>query len=433
MKKRLVSIMLAAVLSASLLAGCGNSSASSSSTAASSASETEAVSEASSTADSVAEASSATESTTASGTRTVTDSDGNKVTIPANVTKVAPAIGAFAQVTEMLTGGSGKIVAAATQQISDDFKSVFTDYTKSNPNNYDATSVEDLIASGAQVVYGPKAMWTEEQLKQLSDAGIAFVSISNLSDAKSMMASFQLIGDILGTKESERAKEFNQYYQGLLDDAAKKTANLTEDQKVKVLKLNVSGGAYTTVNKTDIFSDIVSSAGGVNVAADYEAAGGFGNGQGQQASASGNQQQAQGQSVSGNAQQGQRGSGSGQGGRGSGGPQSGLNVDAEQIISWNPAVIITNDQESTNAILKDSALQNVDAVKNKAVYTSPKGLYLWGVRSAENAMMTPWLGKILYPDLFSDVDMNSVVKNFYKTWYNTDIDDTEVEKILAGQ
>lgn len=427
MKKRFLSLILAGMLSVTSLAACGSSS----SKDASSTSSVTAVSEAVETS-SVSEAASSG-ATDADGTRTVTDSDGNEVTIPAEVTRVAPAIGAFAQVTEMLTNGSGKIVAAATQQISDDFKAVFTDYTKSNPNNYDATSVEDLIASGAQVVYGPKAMWTDEQLQQLSDAGIAFVSISNLSSAKDMMKSFQLIGDILGEEESKRATQFNEYYQGLLDDASGKTADLTDDQKVKVLKLNVSGGAYTTVNKTDIFSDIVTGVGGVNVAADYEAAGGSGSGQGQN-KASGNASGSQAQSAqSTGSGQNQQGSGNGQGRRSSGGPQSGLNVDAEQIISWNPAVIITNDQESTNAILSDSALQDVEAVKNKAVYTSPKGLYLWGVRSAENAMMTPWLGQILYPDLFSDVDMNSVVKNFYKTWYNKDIDDTEVEKILAGQ
>lgn len=481
MKKRVVSMLIAAMMAATALAGCAGSTSSSSAgtsqAADASTAETSADAEESGTETTAEEDAAASETATEEtdgaaeateggteeeaaeadtdseeatdeeGTRTVTDSDGNEVTIPAEVTRVAPAIGAFAQVTEMLTNGSGKIVAAATQQISDDFKAVFTDYVESNPNDYDATNVEDLIASGAQVVYGPKSMWTDEQLQQLDDAGIAFVSISNLSDAASMMDSFQLIGEILGEEESERADEFNAYYQGLLDDAEEKTADLTDDEKVKVLKLNVSGGAYTTVNKTDIFSDIAAGVGGVNVAADYEAADGSaaggngqkgsGNGQG---SGSGQQGSGNGQG-SGNSQQGASGSGSGQGQRGSGngggrsggGPQSGLNVDAEQIIAWNPAVIITNNQASTEAILADSALQSVEAVKNGAVYTSPRGLYLWGVRSAENAMMTPWLGQILYPDRFSDVDMNSVVKDFYEKWYNTEIDDAEVEKILAGQ
>lgn len=53
----------------------------------------------------------------ASGTRMVKDSSGNDVEIPAEVTKVAPTIGAFSAVTAML-GASNKIVAAATSALS---------------------------------------------------------------------------------------------------------------------------------------------------------------------------------------------------------------------------------------------------------------------------------------------------------------------------
>jgi iron complex transport system substrate-binding protein len=61
----------------------------------------------------------------AADVRFVKDSEGKIVEIPAEVTKAAPLIGAFAQMTEMLTAGSGKISAAATSNISDYFKQVF--------------------------------------------------------------------------------------------------------------------------------------------------------------------------------------------------------------------------------------------------------------------------------------------------------------------
>lgn len=60
----------------------------------------------------------------------------------------------------MLTNGTGKMVATSTAQISDDFKAVFTDYEETNPEGYDTGSIEDIIASGAQVVYGPKSALT---------------------------------------------------------------------------------------------------------------------------------------------------------------------------------------------------------------------------------------------------------------------------------
>ena len=112
----------ALLMSSALLTGCSGAA-----TSAGSAAGSAAVTEAAGSSDSGA-------------TRTVKDTDGNEVTIPAKVTKVAPTIGAFAQVTEMLTNGNGKIVAAATKQVDDNFKSVFSDFTKSNPDNNDSTS-----------------------------------------------------------------------------------------------------------------------------------------------------------------------------------------------------------------------------------------------------------------------------------------------------
>lgn len=366
MKKKLLAVIMAVVLTGSMLAGCSSSGDSGSTTTEKS------------------------ESSKSSDTRTVTDSDGKEVTIPKNVTKVAPTIGAFAQVTEMLTNGNGKIAAAVTQQISDDFKSVFKDYEKSNPKNYDSSSVEDLIAAGVQVAYGPSSMFTDEQLKQLEEAGIVYVNINSIEDSEGIMKCFQIIGNILGEEESERAEKFVQYYKKNIQDAQKRTESVKDEDKVKVIRLGAEGSNYTTVNKTDIFNSIVKEAGGINVAENYEA-------------------------------------------KGDGGGQSGLTVDTEQIVSWNPDVIITLDQNTADKIKSDPALASVKAVKEGKVYNSPTGLYLWGVRSGENAMMPQWLGQKLYPDLFSDLDMEDVVIKFYKDWYNTDIDSKKAASILAGQ
>ena len=60
----------------------------------------------------------------ASGIRIVKDSGGKDVEIPADVTRVAPTIGAFSAVTAML-GASGKITAAATSALSPRFKATY--------------------------------------------------------------------------------------------------------------------------------------------------------------------------------------------------------------------------------------------------------------------------------------------------------------------
>ena len=98
----------------------------------------------------------------ASGIRIVKDSGGKDVEIPADVTRVAPTIGAFSAVTAML-GASGKITAAATSALSPRFKATYPDYEKANPKGFDTKNVEDIIASGAQVVYGPDNVNEEQQ------------------------------------------------------------------------------------------------------------------------------------------------------------------------------------------------------------------------------------------------------------------------------
>jgi iron complex transport system substrate-binding protein len=286
----------------------------------------------------------------------------------------------------VVTGGGGKISAAATQNITPSVRQVFPDYAGSNPNNYSAMSVEDLIASGTQVAYGPGIIFSAEQRAQLAQAGVVFVEINNVTNVKEMRESFQIIGNILGAKEAAKAQEFISYYQGSIDTAKAKTANIAQNNKVTFVSLFYSAGVYTTTNGTDISNEYIEAAGGVNVAKAYMAKAG----------------------------------------------SNTLTVDAEQIIAWNPQVIMTSNQSGRDAILKDPALRTVAPVRSGKVYVCPTGIYLWSVRSGEGAMLPLWIGTKLYPDLFADTDMKAIVKNFFNNFYNYNIPDSEIDKVLAG-
>ncbi|MFV0436096.1 MAG: ABC transporter substrate-binding protein [Desulfopila sp.] len=318
-------------------------------------------------------------------TRTVTDSEGVEIEVAADITKAAPAIGAFAQMTEIVAG-PGKIAAAATKSISATFTNVFPDYLKSNPDGYDARSVEGLIASGAQVVYGPSSVLSDEQKDQLAAAGIPFVAINAIKSVAGMCASFMIIGDIFGEQGLERAKNFVTYYRGNIQRAKELTASVGDADKVSIICLRHSGGAYSTINGKDICNEYFEAAGGINVAKNYTA-------------------------------------------RSAG---TGLTVNQEQIVTWNPAVIMAFTQSAQKAILADPALAQVDAVKNRQVYVCPYGVYNWSVRSGEGAMLPLWLGTIMYPDRFADIDMAQVVKGFFNDYYAYAISDKEIATVLAG-
>ncbi|MDO4290381.1 MAG: ABC transporter substrate-binding protein [Eggerthellaceae bacterium] len=361
LRRACAAVAAAALASSCLLAGC-------------------AASETTSQADS---ASSAAEQAAAT-TRTVVDSNGNEVEIPAEVTKVAPTMGAFAQVTEML--GSGKISAASTSQISDAFKAVFTDYEQSNPESYDSSSVEDIIAAGTQVVYGPASMYSDEQLAQLEQAGVAVVALNNIGTVDGLCESILTIGEILGEDEYANAQKFVEYYRAALADGQKRAADIPDAEKKTVIQMNISGGAYTCADDTDISAAYYDAVGAVNVAAGFQ------------------------------------------------GAQSGQyrSVDAEQLVAWNPDYIITMNPTAKEQIMADAALADVQAVKDGNVYVCPTALYLWCVRSAEGALMTPWLGTVIYPEQYADVDMVDVLQNFYAEFYHTELSDADAAEIVSG-
>lgn len=351
--------------------------------------------------------------TQGSATRTVTAPDGTQVEIPANVTKVAPSIGALAEITMIVSKGEPVISAAATQQISDKFKQYFPRYSEGNPNDYSSRSVEDLVASGTQVVYGVSTIYSDDQLNQLKDAGIAFVPIDSVSTVEDLCNATMLIGEILGDDYRQQAQEFCEYWKGQMDRASAATASVTDKQTI--LEAMYSSGSFTTVNSSDIMNEYFTAAGLINLAADMQVPSDNASPQGQGGQG--------GSSAS---------SGSGQG-KSRGGGAGGIVIDVENIAQMNPDWIITNSQEGKDALMSNPALANISAIANDHVLVSPQGAYLWMVRSGEGALVPMWLVSQVYPDLTGDYDATEAVQEFFKKFYNYDIDDEAASEILTGR
>lgn len=331
-------------------------------------------------------------STVASGTssqtatRTVAAADGTVVTIPESVTKVAPTIGALAEITMIDSGGQPVISAASTQQITDLFKTFFPLYDKGNPNNYSATSIEDLVASGTQVVYGASSTLSDDQKSQMAAAGIAFVPIDKVSTVDQLCDATTLIGQILGGDAVGRASTFTAYWKQQLADAKTATANVTTKQTI--MECMYSGSKFTTVNSSDITNEYFTAANLTNLTADM-------------------QQQ-------------------------SGGGNAGITIDEETIAKLNPDWILTNSIDGKNAIMNDTALAQVTAVKQGHVLVSPQGAYLWNVRSGEGALLPMWLVYNIYPEAAGSYDPATATKQFFAQFYNYQLSDDQVTTILSG-
>ena len=115
--------------------------------------------------------------------------------------------------------------------------------------------------------------------------------------------------------------------------------------------------------------------------------------------------------------------------------QGGLaNVSIEQVLLWNPDVIITIDQDFAANVYNDPAWASIDAVKNKRVHLSPKMPFGWVdfPPSSNRLIGLWWLGKILYPDLFKE-NMRELTRDFYDKFYHVKPTDAQIDHVLAGR
>jgi iron complex transport system substrate-binding protein len=108
-------------------------------------------------------------------------------------------------------------------------------------------------------------------------------------------------------------------------------------------------------------------------------------------------------------------------------------VTAEQVVSWNPDIIIAGDRDFAAQVRGDPAWAAIAAVKNKRVYLAPRLPFGWvDYPPAVNRLIGLWwLAKIFYPDSFPE-DISTLARHFYTVFYHVTPTATQIERVLAG-
>jgi iron complex transport system substrate-binding protein len=110
------------------------------------------------------------------------------------------------------------------------------------------------------------------------------------------------------------------------------------------------------------------------------------------------------------------------------------NVSIEQVLLWNPEVIVTIDKTFADNVRQDSTWTAVEAVRKGRVHLSPKLPFGWVdfPPSVNRLIGLWWLAKILYPDLFPE-DIRSLTRDFYKRFYHVDLSAAQIARVLEGR
>jgi iron complex transport system substrate-binding protein len=109
-------------------------------------------------------------------------------------------------------------------------------------------------------------------------------------------------------------------------------------------------------------------------------------------------------------------------------------VSLEQVLLWNPDVIITIDADFAASVRKDPLWASVAAVRDGRVHLAPKLPFGWVdfPPSVNRLIGLWWLAKILYPAQFPE-DIRALTRDFYGRFYHVTPSDAQIERVLAGR
>lgn len=109
-------------------------------------------------------------------------------------------------------------------------------------------------------------------------------------------------------------------------------------------------------------------------------------------------------------------------------------VSVEQVLAWNPDVIITIEPAFAAAVRGDAVWAPIKAVKAGRIYLSPRLPFGWVdfPPSVNRLIGLWWLAKALYPDQFPE-DLRPLTRDFYKQFYHIDLTDAQLDRVLASQ
>ena len=319
------------------------------------------------------------ESGSKSDTITVTDMGGTEVEVPAKLEKYADGWFAHNEITIMLAGAEGLVATACDPKAYQWMYKVNKNMSGATLSFGDGFNFEDLAALKPQVIFDSKDTLRDKA----AEVGIPVVNCM-FTTFEQMKKSIELSATVFGGDAPKIAEKYNKELNDTVKKIEDKTKDIADADKPKIMHGN---SVYTlTIDGTQtIIDDWIKVAGAQNAVTE---------------------------STKGNAQ---------------------AKFSMEQVLAWNPDVIITGKADEVDKILADPNWQSIKAVQDKKVYVNPKGVFGWDRYGVEELLQVQWVAQLLHPDLFKDIKIEDAVKKFYKDYLDYDLTDDDVKLILAAK
>ena len=324
-------------------------------------------------------------------TREITDMAGRKVTVPTaeNIESVfsagpVAAIFLYMVVPDKLLGWN--------YELNDVEKSIILDKYQDLPNfgMGDAVNYEAVIAANPTIAINSgkinDAMVSD--CDALSESlGIPVIAVDN--ELNNSAEAFRFMGELLGVED--HAEELAQYAEQVFTDI-NVLSDIPEEKKVSVYFGN-GEDSLETAPRGSQHAQILDAINAVNVA-DLEL-----------------------------------------------GDGSRVQISAEQLLAWDPDVIVVNgepkaDKSGNSAaedILSNPDYASLKAVQDQKVYGTPNAPFSWVDRPAgpNRLIGMRWFSALIYPE-YIKCDINEEIHKFFDLFYHVDLSDEQLENVLKG-
>ena len=324
-------------------------------------------------------------------TREITDMAGRKVTVPVaeNIESVfsagpVAAIFLYMVAPDKLLGWN--------YELNDVEKSIILDKYQDLPNfgMGDAVNYEAVIAANPTIAINSGKIndTMVSDCDALSESlGIPVVAVDN--ELNNSAEAFRFMGELLGVED--HAEELAQYAEQVFTDI-NVLSDIPEEKKVSVYFGNGEDSLETTPRGSQ-HAQILDAINAVNVA-DLEL-----------------------------------------------GDGSRVQISAEQLLAWDPDVIVVNgepkaDKSGNSAaedILSNPDYASLKAVQDQKVYGTPNAPFSWVDRPAgpNRLIGMRWFSALIYPE-YIKCDINEEIHKFFDLFYHVDLSDEQLENVLKG-
>jgi len=314
-----------------------------------------------------------------------TDSAGREVELPMNIERIAPS-GPLAQIVlytlcpDKMIGLSNEFYDSQKAYIDEKYLSlpVFGQFYGKHSN----LNLEALIAAGPDVIIDigeakPTVAEDMDGIQQQSNIPVVFIELT----LDTVTEAYLKLGELVG--EEEQGRLLSDYCGAVVNEAAEKSALITVDER-KSIFYSTGDAGLRVFGKGTIHADVIETIGADNIAVLEEAS------------------------------------------------PPGNDVSMEQLMIWQPDVILFTSGSIYSQVGEDLVWSNVEAIQNGEYFEVPGAPYNWiGSPSSVNRIFgIRWLGNLIYPDIY-DYDMMKEVKEFYRLFYHYDLTNQEAETLMA--